>query len=260
MNTRTPLVILLVATATLAVIGCRGPVGEQGPKGAPGNQGSSGVVGPAGAVGDSGSTGAKGEQGIVGPPGQPGSAGPAGQPGPPGPTGALELEGKVCPAGSAVAGFSLDGALLCVPVVVAIPTPLPTNTSPSSGGDSTGPTLNAFAISPNILTVTAGPQTVEFTIAASDDLSGISVVAVSFKSPTSEGDCRQGQSEAVAGGTILSGIYVVKFSIPRFSPSGMWTVCNVTLIDNVGNISMVSADSGSPNLAELGFPTEFLII
>jgi len=79
-------------------IGAVGPEGSDGPMG---------PVGPSGADGADGATGPQGLPGLEGPMGPPGPIGPQGPPG------QLILAGQSCPATKFVAGFDINGQIVC---------------------------------------------------------------------------------------------------------------------------------------------------
>jgi len=54
----------------------------------------------------------------------------------------------------------------------------------SSIQDITPPELTSFSFSPDSVDVSAGPDTLDFTASATDDLSGLTYGGVEFRSPT----------------------------------------------------------------------------
>lgn len=108
--------------------GVPGPQGPQGEQGEKGDKGDTGPTGPAGAAGPQGPQGPQGLQGPQGPQGAPGVQGPqgiqgpqgaTGAQGPIGATGATGSQGPVGPAGAGlmlVAGGSISGRELGLPI------------------------------------------------------------------------------------------------------------------------------------------------
>jgi hypothetical protein len=118
-------------------------------------------VGPSGSPGPAGSPGA---QGSPGPQGSPGAKGDPGD----------SFAGQSCPTAQAVSGFGSDGALQCVPLSSASPTPSPTPTE--STGPCTAPPSSGFA-EPNdgpqcagtLAAAATSPVTVTATLAVGDE-------------------------------------------------------------------------------------------
>ena len=93
---------------TQASPGLRGTRGPRGPTG------SAGPPGPTGTPGTPGPRGLHGEAGLMGPQGAKG------------PSGSSTLLGQSCPEGQAIRGLNSNGALLCIPVVAQIASPIAT--------------------------------------------------------------------------------------------------------------------------------------
>jgi hypothetical protein len=265
---------VLVVVITLSLfVGCTGDAGPQGEIGPQGKVGSQGEIGPQGEVGPQGDAGPQGEIGLQGLPGTDGTDGAEGPAGPTGSDGALALQGQVCPAGSAIAGFGIDGAIICVPVVIATPTPIsgsPPTTQGSTGGDSQYPELKALTISPSIVAVGNSGQAIRVTLSLSDNLSGVGMLSVSIANGC-DGTTGYGagfDSSAMVSGTNLDGIWIWDRIMPRYSPAGVWIITGVTISDNAGNSRTyrpracegTSAETDSLKFLEsLGFDVTFIV-
>ena len=71
-------------------------------------------------------------------------------------------------------------------LIVAIPL--------SAQEDTPPPTLTGFSFTPSTIDVTSGTDTVTVTVSATDDLSGLSYVSVSFRSPSGDQYANAGMS------------------------------------------------------------------
>ena len=232
--------VLGMVTAMLLFIGCGGPVGPQG------EAGEDGVAGPQGEAGKDGVAGPQGEAGVVG------------------------LEGQVCPSGSAIAGFSVSGSIICVHVVIATPTPISglPPTAQSSGGDSQRPTLEALSILPSTVAVGSSAQTILVTLAASDNLSWVDSINVSVTTAMDTNNV-SGRA-ALVSGTNLDGLYSVSLTIPQFAPTGVWVIREISVSDNAGNRVIYLDESIFPgsnvdgisrhHVQELGADSTFIVL
>ncbi|MDA0799898.1 MAG: hypothetical protein O2884_14700 [Chloroflexi bacterium] len=157
------------------------------------------------------------------------------------------LQGQVCPSGSAVAGFSISGAILCVPIVIATPAAIsdsPPSTQDSSWGDNQGPQIKALSIAPPIVAVGSSPQTITVTLAVSDNLSDVEYISL-FVSTSANTNFING-SAALISGTNLYGLYVIEVGIPQYAPSGVWLIREIELLDSAGNRERYLNEAISP--------------
>src|SRR2546422_617233 len=120
------------------------------------------------------------------------------------------------------------------------------------GEDVTPPTLTALSITPTTIDTSAGSAVVTVSLSATDDLTGVSFVQVNFVSPSG------GQSRAAFASTPpATSVNVTADAIfPQFSEVGTWTVSSVFLFDAIGTLRVYD----TPELAQLGFPTELEVV
>jgi hypothetical protein len=134
------------------------------------------------------------------------------------------------------------------------PGPSPSCTLPplgpgiGSGGlsDTTPPSLVGLCLSSYTIDVTSAPQTVNFFLNVTDDLSGFQWGDIYLYSPSGN------QSQYVEvndwnriQGNGLSGIYEVPVTIPLSAEAGDWTIA-VELVDNVNNSNWIQP-AGTPS-------------
>jgi hypothetical protein len=127
----------------------------------------------------------------------------------------------------------------------------PTSLLVTGREDVSPPALTALSFAPAINTV-SGPATVAVHFSVTDDLSGLTFLAITFVSPSG----RQRQSAAAssfAPATSVSGVIDVLF--PQFSEVGEWKMELVTLRDLAGNYSTLSTSA----LASAGLPTRIAV-
>ncbi|MGQ0824993.1 MAG: hypothetical protein ACT4OX_08205 [Actinomycetota bacterium] len=115
-------------------------------------------------------------------------------------------------------------------------------------GDTVPPTLVSVSVAPLTIDTALQSQTIAVSSRITDDLSG---VASGLGSTPSEvilrGPTGAHRIHAVFGGTrldagdALDGSYVVSVTVPRWSEQGTWTVEEVRLLDEVGNLQVVGA-------------------
>ena len=130
--------------------------------------------------------------------------------------------------------------------------------------DVTPPELVALSIDPSVVDVSTGDADINFTIRATDDLSGVHNVVVNLVSPS-------GWRRIVEDGTTFVGpapdidhvianyftdidkVHVARLTLPRFSESGIWRLESVALYDYLSN----HREYGPAELKELGLPDSF---
>src|ERR1700727_3177512 len=125
----------------------------------------------------------------------------------------------------------------------------PTTLQVTSTQDKNPPVLTSFTFSPQAVDVTNAPATISATAQATDDLSGVTEVAVEWVSP--DGTNAVGGGLGLSSGTNLNGTYTSTFTIPQFVEPGTWNVAQVYVRDNAGN----SKTYYQSDLQALGFPT-----
>lgn len=127
---------------------------------------------------------------------------------------------------------------------------LNTNAQTASGlTDTTPPTLVGFDFFPKFVDVTTDDAEVHFTVEATDDLSGIQQIEVTFRSP-SFGQSVNGSLWIWSSGELHvqdSGV----ITIPKFSEAGDWEVSHISLRDQTGNNQYID----SFTLQSLGLPS-----
>jgi hypothetical protein len=120
--------------------------------------------------------------------------------------------------------------------------------------DTTPPTLVSFSFSPTSVDVTAGPQSVTFTLGVTDDLSGVASAYIKLMSPSGKQSLEETAYSFFANP--LNVTLQTTISIPQFSESGVWKVESISLFDLVGNRATLSTTF----LATMGFPTDLMVI
>ena len=124
--------------------------------------------------------------------------------------------------------------------------------------DGVAPTLAALSVTPSSVDVTAGPATLSVAYEVADDLSGAKSITVTVGATTAEGACEsigtRSRTESFAPATSRSG--TVEVTIPRHARSGDWTVCNVEIADQTGNLATLSP----VDFDLLGFPHDFAVV
>lgn len=125
--------------------------------------------------------------------------------------------------------------------------------TPSDLTDTTPPTLTFFEFFPNIVDVTTGDATVDFTVGATDDLSGIESINVTFYSP-SFGQSVQGTIYSFSTDP-LNVQDTGSLTIPQFGEAGDW-FAQISLRDRTGNSQFID----NVTLQTLGFPTILTVV
>ena len=128
----------------------------------------------------------------------------------------------------------------------------------SAAADKTPPQLVTFSISPLSVDTSAGPATLNVSITAQDvsngfgsNAAGNGSISLSLQSGNT---VFSRQSLPMTGGTSTSPVFQFGFTVPQFSPSGVYSI-GITLVDNASNTSIFNAAS----LQALGFPSAITI-
>jgi len=131
----------------------------------------------------------------------------------------------------------------------------PTQLTVSSGApDTSPPALVDFSFTPSTVDVSSGPATVQVTIHATDDVSGIDNVSITFLSPS--GDQRvHFSTRNLVSGTINDGVFSDTMTVPQFSEAGTWTTDRVCIRDNLGKDNCIY----NSELQAAGFPTHLTV-
>ncbi|MBU1679505.1 MAG: T9SS type A sorting domain-containing protein [Bacteroidetes bacterium] len=100
------------------------------------------------------------------------------------------------------------------------------------GQDVVPPVLTGIVLNPSTANATAGPDTVEVTITATDENSGLKSFTITFSSP-SESQLAYGFALFEDG--VLTGSATCKVEIKEFSESGIWDIKSIYLFDQADN-------------------------
>ena len=127
----------------------------------------------------------------------------------------------------------------------------PSSISQTGTGDSEEPQLIELSTSPTHVDTTDGPQTVTYTVRATDNLSGIWGHVSAYLKSNGVGTPH---SEALVriSGTALNGVYQGSVELPQGSVNGNWTAA-ISISDQAGN----SVYFEEPDLTALGFSSAF---
>jgi uncharacterized protein (TIGR03437 family) len=120
----------------------------------------------------------------------------------------------------------------------------------AQGSDTKAPTLVSFSFTPATVNTGSNAATVMATFTASDDLSGVDAVAVTFFNPSQT--VWYGNTASFNGQLQVSG--TVSITLPQFSAAGVWTP-TVELVDKAGNVRLMSAT----DVAAQGFPSRLTV-
>jgi sugar lactone lactonase YvrE len=120
--------------------------------------------------------------------------------------------------------------------------------------DARPPELVSFDFSPKTVDVTTGPQTVTFSVAARDNLSGVSYSLVLAQSQS--GQFASVTATRLAAGTPQDGTFEGDLTFQPFISSGAWVVSELHVVDQIGNAAVFS----TADLAARGFPTTIQVI
>lgn len=122
--------------------------------------------------------------------------------------------------------------------------------------DVASPVLVGFGFSPSSIDVTAGSGEVTVMFHVTDDVSGLRLAAVLFRSPSENQIAGAGALPPPDSGTVNDGLYRATMIIPEFAEAGTWTVESVVLVDNVNNETSLY----TPDLEALGLPTQLDVV
>jgi hypothetical protein len=130
----------------------------------------------------------------------------------------------------------------------------PTTLQIASIPDTEPPVLSYFDYKPLVVDVTNGAATFSATAKASDNLSGVIGVGVSWESPT--GQTYVGGGMRLTSGTDLNGTWAATYTVPQYVEAGTWTIASMSLWDNAGNEQLYYASQ----LQGMGYPTTLQVI
>lgn len=103
--------------------------------------------------------------------------------------------------------------------------------------DITPPSLVAVSFEPAQVDTSAGPQTITVTVHATDDLSGLAYMQISFESleARQHKELFEYASRALKSGTLQDGYFVITATLPQYSAYGEWEMTSVSLTDSLSN-------------------------
>lgn len=123
---------------------------------------------------------------------------------------------------------------------------------PLTGQDVTAPELAIFSMTPDSVDVSVEPDTIRFTVAATDADAGLLMAKVFIFSPS---QARTITDLALFESGAQSDTVIIETVIEKFAESGDWVIDNLQLYDTVGN----SEEWDTGELWERGFPTFFKV-
>ncbi len=123
---------------------------------------------------------------------------------------------------------------------------------PLAAQDTTPPELTALDFTPKTIDTTLTPATVTVTATATDDISGVSVIMVRFRSPSE----MQQRAGAINCSPDTPCPPFVDITFLRFGEPGIWTVSSVEIWDVVGNYRIYDTTA----LSARGLPTQLTVL
>ena len=127
-----------------------------------------------------------------------------------------------------------------------------------AAADNTPPQLVSFNISPLSVDTSAGPATLNVSITAQDNSNGFGSNAAGNGSISVSlqfgNTVFSRQSLPMTAGTSTNPIFQFGFTLPQFSPSGVYSI-GITLVDNASNTSIFNAAT----LQAMGFPSTITV-
>ena len=116
--------------------------------------------------------------------------------------------------------------------------------------DAAAPELTSFSMTPGSVNVSTGSQNVTVSLGATDDLSGVATIVVSFVDsnggsvpPMDFGGA--GNTLALISGTTTDGSYEGTLTVPQYWPGGTWRAV-VTVTDRTNKVTEYDRVSGEP--------------
>jgi len=122
---------------------------------------------------------------------------------------------------------------------------MPTRLEVKSSKDTVSPKLTALNFTPAEIDTSTGPDTVKVNYTATDDLSGVSYVELSFASPS--GSFKNVSAKLEPAESVSNSLAL---TFPAHSEPGQWTLSTAFLADAAGNTMVLNAVA----LRDLGFP------
>ncbi|MDM7913571.1 MAG: hypothetical protein QUS09_10790 [Methanotrichaceae archaeon] len=120
--------------------------------------------------------------------------------------------------------------------------------------DNQAPSIAGFGLEPGVL----GPdsRSINFTLHALDDQSGLDGSTAYFKSPSGAIAKVLFQLQNRTFGTPKDGVYTSRLVLPKDAERGAWQLENLTLVDGEGNSRVLQRE----DMVRLGQPSEFLVV
>ncbi len=124
--------------------------------------------------------------------------------------------------------------------------------------DTKVPNLTALTLSPSTVNTSSADRTIQCTMTATDNLSGVEWMRCAVWSPPGSSVTYQIEHRCETttriSGTPMNGVYQCNITVPRSSPAGQWEV-RVDLADRAG----VNQFLGAPELAARGLPSQVTV-
>jgi hypothetical protein len=125
-----------------------------------------------------------------------------------------------------------------------------------SGPDTAAPVLKGFSISPDTVDTSGGPASVDYTIEATDDLSGVEVASPAFRQAPAEPlgyTWVFGFGSSLVSGTVFDGTWEGHVRLPAHARQGVYPVEELELRDRAGN----QVTYGRGELEAMSLPLQF---
>jgi uncharacterized protein YjdB len=129
----------------------------------------------------------------------------------------------------------------------------PTVITVQSVVDVAAPVVTGVTVDKMAVDVRAGADSVVFTVAATDDLSGVGSIYIGVTSPS--GTQTAGCSGQRVSGTAINGTYSCMAQWPQFREVGIWRLSNLYILDVAGNGRSYDSTAAAAN----GWPTEITV-
>jgi hypothetical protein len=120
--------------------------------------------------------------------------------------------------------------------------------------DNQAPSIAGFVMEPEVLRPDS--RSINFTLHALDDQSGLGGSTAYFKSPSGALAKVLFQPQDLTSGTLKDGIYASRLVLPKDAERGAWQLDNLTLVDGEGNPSVLQRE----DMIRLGQPSEFMVV
>ncbi|HSD58805.1 MAG TPA: hypothetical protein VLB04_11535 [Methanotrichaceae archaeon] len=119
--------------------------------------------------------------------------------------------------------------------------------------DNQAPSIAGFDLEPGVLSPDS--RSINFTLHALDDQSGLGGSTAYFKSPSGALAKVLFPPSNRTSGTLKDGVYASRLVLPKDAERGAWRLENLTLVDGEGNPRVLQRE----DMMRLGQPAEFLV-